>query len=59
MKVYGRLPKVNAILFWSSGWTGIVQDPEATYSVDRIIEPLIFGISWSNWAIGHFVNGTC
>ncbi len=59
MKVYCRLPKVNASLCWSSGWTGIVQNPEATSSVDKIVEPLIFVISWSNWFIGHRDNGTC
>ncbi len=58
MKVYCRLLKVNASLCWSSGWTGIVQNPEATSNVDRIVEPLIFGISWSNWVIGHRDNGT-
>ncbi len=33
---------MNASLCWSSGWTGIVQNPEATSSVERIVEPLIF-----------------
>ncbi len=59
MKVYCWLSKVNASLCWSSRWTGIVQNPEAMSSVDRIVEPLIFGISWSNWVIGHYDNGTC
>ncbi len=65
MKVYCRLPKLNASLCLSSGWTGIFQNPEATSSVDRIVKPLIFGmplifgISWSNWLIGHRDNGTC
>ncbi len=59
VKVYCRLPKVNASLCWSSGWTGIVQKPEAMSNVDRIVEPLIFGISWSNWVIDHLENGTC
>ncbi len=59
MKVYCRLPKVNASLCWSSGWTGIVLNPEATSDVDRIVEPLIFGISCSNWVIGYRDNGTC
>ncbi len=59
MKVYCRLPKLNASLCWSSGWTGIVQNPEATSIVYRIVKPLNFGISWYNWVIGHRDNGTC
>ncbi len=61
MKVYCQLPKVNSSLCWLSGGGGggIVQNPEATSSVDRIIEPLIFGISWSNLVIRHRDNGTC
>ncbi len=44
MKVYCRLPKVNASLCWVIGMDRDCPNPEATSSVERIVEPLIFGI---------------